>query len=272
MIGIWIIMVVAGWSRFHWVENAEIARLDKILSEKKVKLKQHQKIANNYDGLMNQYLTIKKKVNDNRKLLVKARDADQVYSALISLGKDSAFTYFNFITTDSTHFEKFGILNFDISGQGYYKNFNQFVNRLEYGRPLFKIREMSLEPVSGLDDLGKVRYSFKLQSLFDRDSLFQEYPKAPQQPLPVYTYNSFYPLIHGVRDNKHNLPDVEKSKLVSLGEKFVSLRDQDGKIQYLYVGDRVYLGKLIAVDTNHNSATFELNKGGIIKHITRVLK
>jgi len=272
MIGVWIVMVGAGWSRFYWVEDAETASLDTTLSQKTVKLHEYQKVAKNYDNLTNQYQTLKTKVDEGAKQLVKARNADQVYSSLISLGKDSAFTYFNFITVDSTQYDKFGVLKFDVSGEGYYKNFNQFVNRLEYGRPLFKIRDMSIEPMTKLGNLGKVSYSFKLQSLYDRDSLFQDYSVEPQKALPLFTYNSFYPLIHDVKENTGDLLNVEKSKLVSVGENFISMRDQNGKIQYLYLGDRVYLGKLLSVDTHKNAATFELNRGGIIKYITRVLK
>lgn len=264
-------MVIAGWSRFYVVEDAEINRLDAIVSEKQAELQQHKVIANNYDNLMNQYETIKTQVDQSRKLLVKAKDADEVYSTLTSLGNDSAFTYFNFITIDSTHYDQFGILRFDVSGEGYYRNFNQFINRLEYGRQLFKVREMSVEPMTDLDNIGKVSYSFKLQSLYDRDAIFADYSEAPQRAYPSYSYNSFYPLIHEVKGNDLNLPDVEKSKLVSVGENFISLRDQNGKIQYLYVGDRVYLGKLMSVNTQEKSARFELNMGGIIKNITRVL-
>jgi len=272
MIGVWIVMVGAGWSRFYWVEDAEITRLDTTLTQKKVKLTEYREIANNYDNLTNQYQTLKSNVNESAKQLVKARDADQVYSALISLGKDSAFTYFNFIAVDSVQYDKFGLLKFDISGEGYYKNFNQFVNRLEYGRPLFKIRDMTIEPMKELGNLGKVSYSFKLQSLYDRDLLFTDYDIKSPKKLPIYTYNSFYPLIHDVRENTGNLLNVEKSRLVSVGENFISMRDQNGKIQYLYLGDRVYLGKLYSVDTAKNTAVFELNKGGIIKYIKRVLQ
>ncbi|SMO85170.1 Pilus assembly protein, PilO [Fodinibius sediminis] len=264
-------MVGAGWSRFHWVENAEIDRLDKEVVQKKEQLQEHQEIANNYDNLADRYQTLKEKVNENAKLLVKAKNADQVYSALISFGKDRAFTYMNFISVDSTNYDNFGLLKFDVSGEGYYRNLNQFVNRIEYGRSLFKIKEMSIEPLTDLENLGRVNYSFKLESLYDRKSIFEDYSLEPTRELPVYTYNSFYPLIHDVKENEENLPDVEASKLLSVGKNFVSLRDQNGNIQYLYEGDRVYLGTLITVDRTSNSATFKLNEGGIIKYITREL-
>lgn len=271
MAAVWLIMVGAGWSRFYWVEDTEIARLDNEIVQKTETLLEHQQIAGNYEDLQNKYQTLKDGVKKNAKLLVKAENADQVYSALISFGKDDAFTYMNFISVDSTKYDNFGLLEFDISGEGYYRNFNQFVNQIEYGPSLFKIKEMSIEPLTGVENLGRVHYSFKLESIYDRNAIFEDYPIEPKQELPAYTYNSFYPLIHDVMENDENLPDVEASKLLSVGKDFVSLRDQNGVIQYLYIGDEVYLGKLLSVDTHKNSVTFRLNKGGIIKYITRVL-
>lgn len=271
MAGVWLLMVGAGWSRFYWVEDAEIARLDRMIVQKTDTLREYQQIAGNYEDLLKQYQTLKDGVKKNAKLLVKAENADQVYSALISFGKDDAFTYMNFISVDSTKYDNFGLLEFDISGEGYYRNFNRFVNRIEYGPSLFKIKEMAIEPVIDVENLGRVHYSFKLESIYDRNAIFEDYAIEPQKELPAYTYNSFYPLIHDVRENSDNLPDVEASKLLSVGKDFVSLRDQNGVIQHLYIGDEVYLGKLVSIDTNKNSVTFQLNKGGILTHITRVL-
>lgn len=271
MVGVWLLMVGAGWSRFYWVEDAEIARLDRMIVQKTDTLREYQQIAGNYEDLLKEYQTLKDGVKKNAKMLVKAENADQVYSALISFGKDDAFTYMNFISVDSTKYDNFGLLEFDISGEGYYRNFNRFVNRIEYGPSLFKIKEMAIEPVIDVENLGRVHYSFKLESIYDRNAIFEDYAIEPQKELPAYTYNSFYPLIHDVRENSDNLPDVEASQLLSVGKDFVSLRDQNGVIQYLYIGDEVYLGKLVSIDTNKNSVTFQLNKGGILTHITRVL-
>lgn len=272
MIGVLVVMVGIGVTRFYLVENAEIDRLSKTVDQKKTQLHHYQQIAADYDSLANRYQTLKTQVNKSAKLLVKAKNANQVYSALVSLSNDSAFTYMNFMTVDSINYNRFGLLTFTISGEGDYKNLNQFVDRLEYGRPLFKIREMNVKPSDESGALGSVTYNFKLESIYDRESIFQDYSKAPQKRLPAYTYNSFYPLIHNVRNNTDNLLNVEKSTLVSMGTNFVVMRNQKDQIQYINIGDPVYLGNLISINNNKNSATFKLNKGGIIKYITRVLK
>ncbi len=272
IMGVWLVIVATGWGRFYMVEDIEIAGLSETLTEREQVLKEHQKLASNYNKLEQDYQSLKQEVDESAKLLVKARNADAVYSKLISLSRDNAFTYFNFITVDSTHYDRFGVLNFDVSGEGHYRNFNKFVNRLEFGRPLFNIRDMTIMPITDIDNLGRVHYSFKLKSLFDRDSIFDDYAEQPLSPLPVYTHNSFYPLIHDVRANDENMTNVEQSRLISVAENFVSMRDQNGNIQHLNVGDRVYLGRLQSVDISNNSATFQLNEGGILKNVTLVLK
>lgn len=272
MIGVWLVMVCIGWGRFYLVENAELAGLNESLAQKELVLQERQKTAANFNGLIDQYESLKSEVDESTNLLVKARNADQVYSELISLSRDNAFTYFNFITVDSTHYDKFGVLQFDVSGEGHYRNFNRFINYLEFGKPLFKISEMSIMPLTDIDNLGRVHYSFTLESLFDRDNMFGDYSTEPVRVIPTYTHNSFYPLIHDVKENNGNLTNIEQSRLISVAENFVSVRDQNGEIQYLNVGDRVYLGRLKSVNTGENSATFELNEGGIIKNITQVLR
>ena len=272
IMGVWIVIVATGWGRFYLVEDAQIAGLSEALTEKEQVLKEHQELANNYTNLSQEYQELKQEVDESAKLLVKARSADAVYNNLISLSRNNAFTYFNFITVDSTHYDNFGVLNFDVSGEGHYRNLNKFVNRLEYGRPLFNIRDMTITPITDVDNLGRVQYSFKLKSLFDRDSMFDDYSELPMSPLPVYTHNSFYPLIHDVRENDENLTNIEQSRLISVAENFVSIRDQNGNIKHLNVGDRVYLGRLQSVNTSNNSAIFQLNEGGILKNITLVLQ
>ena len=50
--------------------------------------------------------------------------------------------------------------------------------------------------------------------------------------------------------------------------KKVFLRNQDGRIISLGIGDDVYLGKLISIDSNNKSAVFNLDVGGIQEVIT----
>ncbi len=272
LLGILFLMIGAGWYRLEGYENKQISTLESTLAEKEQTLGEYQRMSDQYDMHMKEYVDLKEEVKNYSKLLARAQDPDEVYSYLIDISRNDSFTYFNFTTLDSILYEEFGILRFDISGEGNYRNVNQFINQLEYGKPLNKVREVKISPIRELENLGRVEFSFKLDSYYDRAKTLEAYDEKPPVPMPVYTYNAFYPLIHDVRPNESNMPDIEKSRLVSVGKDFITIRDQAGKTKYLYVGDPVYLGKLIDVDWQENRATFELNKGGIIQNITRVLE
>ncbi len=81
-----------------------------------------------------------------------------------------------------------------------------------------------------------------------------------------FIYHSlFYPLIHEVPPNTEGLIDAEQSKLIGISGDKIFLMDQKGTLQELRAGDEVYLGTLSSINQQAQSATFVLNKGGIIE-------
>ncbi len=75
-------------------------------------------------------------------------------------------------------------------------------------------------------------------------------------------------MIRSIKPNDENLPNVEQSKLLAVGTNFIFMVDQDGKIDKLSIGDKVYLGTLDTVNITQKTATFMLNKGGILDKVT----
>ena len=272
LLGILLIMAGAGLYRIHAYENRQLDTIKVELGERNHTLKQYQQMSNEYEVYQQKYVDLKEELDRYAKLLSRTQDADEVYEFLIDISNDTSFTYFNFTTLDSSIHNEFGILRFKITGEGYYRNLNNFINNLEYGKPLNKISEIKISPINELESLGKVEFSFKLESYYDRKKMFDQYDQRSPVTMPAYTYNAFYPLIHDVRPNESNLPDIEKSRLVSVGKDFITIRSQNGSTDYLYEGDQVYLGRLIEVNFQENKAVFELNKGGIVQKITRVLE
>ena len=272
LLGIVILMAGTGWFKLYSYESNQIRSLETKLIDKEETLKQYQQMSNQYDTHMKEYVKLKHKLDGYAKLLTRAQDPDEVYSQLIDISNDTSFTYFNFNTIDSSKHNEFGVLRFNISGMGDYRNLNNFINNLEYGRPLNKVSQLKITPMNGLENLGMVEFSFKLESYYDRKNIFDAYDENSPLPIPVYTYNAFYPLIHDVKPNEDNLPDIEESRLVSVGKDFITIRDQSGSTKYLYEGDPVYLGRLTDVNFQDNKAVFEINKGGIVQTLTRVLE
>jgi hypothetical protein len=156
----------------------------------------------------------------------------------------------------------------EVTGQGYYRNFINFVRQIELSKPLNKVGQVSVNPINELDSYGKVNYQFSLQSFYDRVKLLGETDLTINNNLLGSVYNPFYPFIRSVKDNEENLVNVENSELLAISSDKVFLLDQQGIMQRLSEGDEVYLGRLSSIDLDEGTASFTLNKGGIVERIT----
>ncbi len=88
-----------------------------------------------------------------------------------------------------------------------------------------------------------------------------------RRPKLDINYNPFRPLIHDIPANKEDLVDVEQSTLIGLSQGKVFLKDQNGEFTTLKPGDEVYLGELRSINQQDKSATFMLNKGGVVERV-----
>ncbi len=66
----------------------------------------------------------------------------------------------------------------------------------------------------------------------------------------------------------NNLPDIQGATLISIVPQGAFIIDNDGKTLFLKKGDPVYLGYLTDIDYDNETATFVLNKGGILEYTT----
>ncbi|MDZ7680201.1 MAG: hypothetical protein U5J63_00480 [Fodinibius sp.] len=164
--------------------------------------------------------------------------------------------------------DQYGILNMKVSGQGYYRNFINFIRQIERNKPLNKISQLTISPINQLDSYSKVNYSFTLESYYDRVKLLGKADWSIQNNLLGSVYNPFYPLIRSVKGNENNLVNVQQSSLVAVSSDQIFLIDQSGRMKKLSPGDEVYLGTLTEINVNQGTASFELNRGGIVEVIT----
>ncbi|MCF7807499.1 MAG: LysM peptidoglycan-binding domain-containing protein [Candidatus Marinimicrobia bacterium] len=78
------------------------------------------------------------------------------------------------------------------------------------------------------------------------------------------TYDPFKPLILSkLPPNVDGLVNVAGSRLVALTNNLAFILDQEGVMQEMKVGDKVYLGNLSRIDLHRGKVLFNLNKGGI---------
>lgn len=199
-------------------------------------------------------------------------NTSQIYNYLQELNHSESFTELNFNFLDSLQFDDHGIINIELRGEGNYQNLVNFLYRIEHSRPFIKINSVALLGISDAERLNYVNYSVQLGAFYRRGnwSEFTAHPETVTSPSDQI-YNPYYPLIHSIPVNEDNLPDVDYSRLIVLTGSTAHLIDQNGEMIRLNVGDRVYLGRLAAINIERGEAQFQLNRGGIADRIILTL-
>jgi len=241
------------------IEEAEMER-DRLRSE----LQGVQQSANMFATAQANYNDALYKRLNHPKELFRSHSSSGLYNYLQELNRDITFTQLNYSLSDSVLQNDHGIINVNIQGEGRYENLVNYLYRLEYSRPLIQIRTVQLDNITDLERLDRVNFQVSLGAYYRRgDWTNYRADLEPSGPLGEILHNPYYPLIHEVPPNTENLPNVDTSRLVVLTGSRAHIIDQNGTLQRLNIGDRVYLGRLTSISMSRGEAVFELNRGGI---------
>lgn len=279
---VFVLMAGTGWAYLHFFQDSQITQLQATYRKKQERLRSDQRIANQYRHAIQEYAKAKFKLDTYPKMLPVDVKSYGVYDFLDRASRGNAYTDLNFTFLDSVKSKNYGMVRTNINGTGYYRYVYNLIHTIEGSHPLAKVKRLIINPYiheeKSTDTNGKKRqrityqqvsFTFQLDSYYNRTG-----GSSTGNDLAVShegvdrVYNPFYPLIHKIPPNTNDLPDVEKSKLVGIGDGLIYLVDQNGKVRRLDKGDKVYLGHLESIDTNDKSATFYLNKGGIFDKVT----
>lgn len=258
----------AGWAYIEYVQVDQIETLETQLTERRQKLQQMQQVADDYNALATAYEEAREYFNNYQKALYLSSDEDKVYDFLTNLNREMAYNDFSFSFADSSVHSRYGVLNMEISGQGAYRNVANFIRGIERSQPLNKIKNLTVTPINQEEEYGRVNYSFDLSSYYDRSEILDKPSFDMFSGMYASVHNPFFPLVRDIEPNTEGAVNVEQSKLVALSSDRVFLIDQSGVMRQIRVGEEVYLGKLTSINLNNRTATFTLNKGGIVKSIT----
>lgn len=258
----------SGWAYMYYFQEDKIEILQNEVSTKNNELAEMMQIANQYEIVLTQVENARYYINNYDKALYASSNEDKVFDFVNTLNTGNTFTDFSFSFVDSTAESQYGIIQMGISGEGYYRNFNNFIRKIEQSKPLNKIKSVSISPINELESYGRVNFSFTLESFYDRANILEAPSLSITSSALGSVYNPFFPLIRDIEPNDDNLTNVESSELLALSANKVFLVDQTGVMQKINVGEKVYLGTLQSIDLNNRSATFELNKGGLIEYVT----
>jgi len=263
-----LIIGASGYLFVHFYQKPKIEKLESEVTELQTDYDRKKAIADQLPALEAQLEESKLFIDNFDKTLFRTNNPDRVYRYL-SLLSDTDPIEFDYVFSDSTSNDRYGIINSQLSGMGSYRSVLNFLTRIENSEPVQKIEDLVISPVNQPDEYSFVSFTMRLSSYYDRMNYF-DVSGTPgiSGRIAVASFNPFFPLIRDIEPNTENRINVEQSQLVGIGSGLIYLLDQSGSLQTLREGDRVYLGLLETININQGIAIFRLNKGGLIETVS----
>jgi len=278
IVGLLLLILVTGGIYIFMFQNSSIA-------EKKDKLAELE--ANAYDPieLAERYATLKKR----------SAILDSVLSSrTFNIPKDlSSIKFYNFVNNVLSNFsnstqvniefvkrerdKEFFVYEYKITGSGFFNEVYKLIYSIERSKELKKIVTADFGNLIKTDDEGipkfLINFEMIVQVYFSNDSRFapEKFVENDLSTRPLY--DAFYPLIRNeIPPNVDQLLDVQAAKLLALIPEGAFVADTHGNTYLVWEGEQVYLGYLTKIDYEANSASFILNKGGIIERVNLELE
>ncbi|MEJ2193730.1 MAG: hypothetical protein P8X73_02585 [Ignavibacteriaceae bacterium] len=278
IVGLLLLILITGGIYIFMFQNSSIA-------EKKDKLAELE--ANAYDPveLAGRYATLRKR----------SAILDSVLSSrTFNIPKDlSSIKFYNFVNNVLSNFsnttqvniefvkrerdKEFYVYEYKITGSGFFNEVYKLIYSIERSKELKKIVTADFGNLIKTDDEGipkfLINFDMIVQVYFSDDSRFapEEFVENDLRTKPLY--DAFYPLIRNeIPPNVDQLLDVQAAKLLALIPEGAFVADTHGNTYLVWEGEQVYLGYLTKIDYEANSASFILNKGGIIERVNLELE
>ncbi|GAB5408834.1 MAG: hypothetical protein BalsKO_11990 [Balneolaceae bacterium] len=259
-----------GYTKFYL--EGKIESLEQELSTKEQDFDSKQNITNEFSELNQSYETALEVISNYDKALYPTNKPDDVFDFLNTINQDGGNQiFFDYVYSDSTPENQYGVLNSSLSGFGDYEAFISFVNKIENSQLLNKVNDVIVSPGRADEGPNGITFSLSLESYYQKTQLFDSVSSEFRiiENKDISYYNPLYPLIqNSFPANVDGLVNAEGSRIVGLTANRVFVIDQTGKVVSLKVGDLVYLGYLSSIDIVNRTATFNLNKGGIEEVVT----
>lgn len=263
-----LLIGASGYLFIRFYQQPKIEQLEVEVSELQTEYDRKKAIADQLPALEAQFEESKLFIDNFDKTLFRTNNPDRIYRYLSLLSGTDPIE-FDYVFSDSTSNDRYGIVNSQLSGRGSYRAVLNFLTRIENSEPVQKIEQLVISPVNQPEEYSFVSFTFRLSSYYDRNNYFDltGTPGISGQ-IEFASFNPFYPLIRDIKPNTEERINIEQSQLVGIGNGIIYLLDQSGSLQTLSEGDRVYLGRLETININQGIANFRLNKGGLIETVS----
>ncbi len=261
-----------GWAFITWLHSGPIEELKYNTEQLEIEASGYRSAVADYESVVRKIAEVRYRRENYPKSFFPTSSASDVYDFLIRLNQDHAFTELNFSYQDSTIHDEYGIMTTSINGTGNYRNLINFLNRIETGEIINKVTSLQIQAVNQLERLSYISFNITLQTYYARQPEIPRGTITGSSSTTAIARNPFFPLIHAVRPVEEDEINIEDSRMIAISRNNTWLIDQNSNLRSLAIGDEVYLGTLVQINTDEGTAEFRLNRGGIIDRVTKHIR
>lgn len=257
-----------GFGYIQYYQKSTIEEMNATVEELQNEYNNKRSIADQLPVIREQFEAAQKFIENFDKALFSSSNSDDVFDFLIDLSPESDDLEFNYVYSDSSLTERYGIISSSINGTGSYRAVFNFINRIENSQAVQKINNITVTPIGEPGNYNRVSFNFDINSFYNRSGTMDALAMFTNlRPVDNFS-NPFFPLIRDLPPNVGNLTNIENSRLVGISSSKVFVMNQNGRMVNLSENDPVYMGRLERIDLTNGRAIFRLNKGGIIEMVT----
>jgi len=265
-----------GWLNFTYGESLE--RLDKDVEKKEIRLKQLGVVLADYDYMQDKLNQTLRKWDFYPKTLLPENSVHETYRYLETISSRRAGFDYEFKLSGISQSEDVIIANYQLKGNGNYRNINRFIQFLEKSKPMYKIESLQLtRSAGGQGSDNDIKVTLKFMGMFvsgDKEELIKDDDPFILSSSNFSTrYDPFRPsVLNKLPPNRENLLVVERARVIAILKGLAYIQDQGGNMLTMRVGDRIYLGLIEKIDLKKSEVIFAMNRGGIFDRVVLKLE
>jgi len=265
-----------GWLNFTYGESLE--RLDKDVDKKEIRLKELEVVLADYDYMQDKLNQTLRRWDFYPKTLLPENSVHETYRYLETISSRRAGFDYEFKLSDISQSEDVIIANYQLKGNGNYRNINRFIQFLEKSKPMYKIVSLQLtRSAGGQGSDNDIKVTLKFKGMFvsgDKEELIKDDDPFILSSSNFSTrYDPFRPsVLNKLPPNRENLLEVERARVIAILKGLAYIQDQGGNMLTMRVGDRIYLGLIEKIDLKKSEVIFAMNRGGIFDRVVLKLE
>ncbi len=211
---------------------------------------------------------MKKEARENNKFILLDDNPTHTFEYLVLLcDKFCPEITFDFQLRGSGKIDEIQYNRYELSGIAHINSLFKLTTQLEKQNPLYTIESLIIsQEAEGYTDT--IDFDLTIQSHFYNQGTEYKESDLKIMEFPKIKYNPFYSRIHGPKKSEDELKfiNLDNAVLIGLNPEKIFIRDNNGIVHILYIGDKVAYGYLSSINWNKQYANFKINKIGIFQN------